>query len=140
MTFSDGALLAGAILFIFGSIWTLISLYDWFQDKKLLRTGARTTGIITEAVTYPDEDDVNTGQYKFIADYKTENNETRYVKSRFASRSPEEYLHKEVSIIYNPVNRHHARFEKDISIKRDVYLYITLTVIGIVLILIGVFL
>ena len=140
MNFSDGALLAGAILFIFGSIWTLISLHDWSQDKKLLRTGKRAIGRISDAVTYPDEDDVNSGQYKLIADFKTEDNETRYAKSRFTSRSPEEFMKNEVIIVYNPDNRDQARFERDFSIKRDVYLYIALTIIGIVLILIGVFL
>ena len=139
MTLSDGALLSGVILIFFGLIWFFIKLYELNRDKKLLKTGRRTKGIITESVTYPNEDDLNSGQYKFIADFKTEKNETHYVKSRFASRSPEKYMNTEVTIIYDPDNPDVARFEHDISIKREVYTYIALTILGILLLLAGVF-
>ena len=45
MSFSDGALLAGAILIVLGIARSLISLYEWNRDKKLLKNGVRTKGI-----------------------------------------------------------------------------------------------
>lgn len=137
MTLSDGALLAGAILSVIGLFRTLISLYEWRRDKKLFGTGARAEGVITEAVTYPNDDSLNIGQYRFIADFKTDRGITQFAKSRFASSSRDKFLNTRVTIIYNPEKPEESRFETDISAVRDVYENLILLVLGVVLILIG---
>ena len=137
MTFSDGALLSGLILSATGFFRTLISLYEWYADKKLLITGLKAEALITEAVTYPADDSVNTGQYRFIAEFKAKDNITYYAKSRFASRSKEKYMNTAVTVVYDPDNPDKSRFERDISVIRDVNENIIILVIGTGLILFG---
>ena len=139
MTFSDGALIAGPLLFLYGFFNTIISVYEWHRDMKLFKTGQRAVGMITEAVTYPNDDSVNSGQYRFIADFKTENDITCYAKSRFASRAKEKFLNTEVIIIYDPGDPDNSRFEHDISLIRDVFENVLLLTSGIGLFLYGIF-
>lgn len=139
MKFSQGALLAGIILIVLGFFNTLIGLYEWHCDEELLKTGSKAVGTITDAVTYPQDDSVNTGQYRFVAEFKSEDNKTCYAKSRFASRAKDKYLNTKVTVIYDPGNPERSRFEHDISIMRDVYEYIFMFVPGIGLLLFGIY-
>ncbi|MFW5771314.1 MAG: hypothetical protein ACOCX9_07750 [Spirochaetota bacterium] len=137
MSLSDGVIFLGVILIVIGIPETLINLYEWFKDKKLLKTGNRTTGIIVESVTYPQDDTVNTGQYRFIASFTDNNGISAFSKSRFASRSPATYMNKDVIIVYDKNNPDISRFEVDISLVRDVIEKFSVLLLGIVLILSG---
>jgi hypothetical protein len=54
-------------------------------------------------VTCADEENVNSDQYRFIAQLKI-NNISYYSKSRYPSSSKNKYINNEVEIIYDPNN------------------------------------
>lgn len=139
MTLSDGAIIAGLILFTIGFFRLLKSIFEWHNDQKLIKTGDRATGTITDTITFRDDDYLNSGQHRFIAEFKTKDNTTAYSKSRFVSRSKEKYLNTKVIIIYDAKNPQKSRFENDISMIRDVYMYIIILILGIGLMLFGYF-
>jgi hypothetical protein len=130
-----GCFLIGAILAFYGFVDGIIDFFDWRHDKKLLLTGTETTGKITDAATYPQIENVNSGQYRFYAEFKAADNSTHTAASHFASGSPEKFLNTEVAIIYDPKNPDHSRFKNDISLVREVILKIGMFVIGLGLIL-----
>jgi hypothetical protein len=130
-----GCFLAGSILTFYGFVDGIFDFFDWRRDKKLLLTGTETTGKIKDAATYPDIENVNSGQYRFYAEFKSADNTTHVAASHFASSSPEKFLNTEVAIIYDPKNPDHSRFKNDISLGREVILKIGMFVIGLGLIL-----
>lgn len=130
-----GCFLAGSILTFYGFVDGVFDFFDWHRDKKLLLTGIETTGKITDAATYPQIENVNSGQYRFYAEFKSADNTTHFAASHFASSSPEKFLNTEVAIIYDPKNPDHSRFKNDISLVRDVIINICVFVIGLGLII-----
>jgi len=124
----------GVVLAFYGLIDGLFNFFDWRRDEKLLRTGIETTGKITDAATYPQIENVNSGQYRFYAEFKAADNTTHVAASHFASHSPERFLNTEVAILYDPKNPDHSRFKTDISLVREVIINIAVFLIGLGLI------
>ncbi|MBN2080112.1 MAG: hypothetical protein JW838_14180 [Spirochaetes bacterium] len=134
----DFAAVLGLILLVISAIHLVINLYEWRRDMNLLHTGTETTGIITDAATYPDIENVNSGQYRFYADF-TVKGVTCCASSRFASRKKSAFMNREVAIVYDPENPARSRFKHDISVLRDGVEYIILFIVGLALSIYGIF-
>ncbi|HOI74269.1 MAG TPA: DUF3592 domain-containing protein [Syntrophales bacterium] len=130
-----GCFLVGVILAFYGFVDGVFNFFDWRRDEKLLRTGIETTGKITDAATYPQIENVNSGQYRFYAEFKAADNTTHVAASHFASSSPEKFLNTEVAVIYDPKNPDHSRFKNDIRLIREVAINISVFLIGLGLII-----
>ncbi len=122
----------GLIMLVISAIHLAIILYEWRRDMNLLRTGRETMGMINDAATYPDIENVNSGQYRFYADF-TVNGVTYYASSRFASRRKNAFMNREVAIVYDPADPGRSRFKQDISVLRDGLEYIVLFIVGLAL-------
>ncbi len=122
----------GLIMLVISAIHLAIILYEWRRDMNLLRTGRETTGTITDAATYPDIENVNSGQYRFYADFIV-NGVTYCASSRFASRRKNDFMNREVAIVYDPADPGRSRFKHDISVLRDGLEYIVLFIVGLAL-------
>ncbi len=131
MSFENAAILLGLVLIIISLPHGIVSIFEWIKDKKLLRSGKKTIGKITDSVTYPNDDTVNTGQYRFIAEFCDEKGRVRYAKSRFASRSPEAFMNKQIHVVYDEKDPKKNRFLKDISEVRKVVEYALLFLLGV---------
>ncbi len=122
----------GLIMLVISAIHLAIILYEWRRDMNLLRTGREATGIITDAATYPEIENVNSGQYRFYADF-TVDGVTYCASSRFASRRKNDFMDREVTVVYDPADPGRSRFKDDISVLRDGLDYIILLIIGLAL-------
>ncbi len=123
------------IIAFYSFVDAIFNLVEWRREKKLLLTGTETKGTIIDAHTYPDIEELNSGQYCFTAEFKAADNIAYHARSRFASRSPHKFLNREVAIIYDPQNPQHSRFKTDISIMREIIIKISMLAIGLGLIL-----
>lgn len=132
------AIVMGLILLVISSVNLVIVLYEWHCDRKLVRAGAETTGRITDAATYPEIENVSSGRYRLYAEFNA-GGATYHASSRFASGSKEEYLGKDVAIIYDPENPRKSRFKNDISVMRNEFQYVVIFLAGIGLLVYGVF-
>ena len=130
------AIIMGLFLFVIASVNLVIVLYEWHCDRKLVRSGVETKGRITDAATFPDIENVNSGQYRFYAEYSV-NGVAYHSSSRFVSGSRDEYLGKEVAILYDPDNPGKSRFKNDISVMRNEAGYIIVLLAGIGLVVYG---
>ncbi|MBN2363745.1 DUF3592 domain-containing protein [candidate division WOR-3 bacterium] len=132
------SIVIGLVLILIGSVHSVFSLWDFNKDKELMRKGRKIVGRVKESVTYPQEDDVNTGQHKLMAEFLDSAGRTQWVKSRFATHSPELYINKEVYIVCDPDNPKKARFLVDTSLVREVVENLVILIIGVGLFLFGV--
>jgi len=132
------AIVMGLILLVIASVNLVIILYEWRCDRKLVRAGVETTGRITDAATYPEIENVNSGQYRFYAEFMA-GGATYHASSRFASGSRDEFLGKEIAILYDPENPGKSRFKNDISVIRNEFQYVVVLLAGIGLVVYGVF-
>ncbi len=114
-------MLVGIIFLVFGAgrLWMLI--YNWRQDCHLFSEGISTKACVTNRVTYPNEDELQSSQYRLIADFKNGEGHTYHVKSRrhvCGSRS-RELMGTEFEVVYLEKKPERARFmldqEKNIS-------------------------
>ncbi|MBN1620038.1 hypothetical protein JW890_04890 [candidate division WOR-3 bacterium] len=137
MSFENAIIFLGLILIVISLPHGIISFFEWLKEKKLLRSGKKTIAKIKDSVTYPKDDTVNTGQYRFIAEFCDEKGKVRYAKSKFASRSPESFMNKQVHVIYDEKDPEINRFLKDISGVRKVVEYALLFSLGIGSVLFG---
>lgn len=126
----------GLILLVIGIFSLPFYLYDWYKNKKLIKEGQETKGIITEALTYQNDDGLNSGQYRYCSEYYDNKENKHFVTSRFANRNPDKWLKKEVSIVYELNNPKNAFFKQDISPVREVIEYTLMICIGGLLIII----
>lgn len=122
----------GLIMLVISAIHLVILLYEWRRDMNLLHAGTETAGIITDAATYPDIENVNSGQYRFYADF-TVDGVTYCASSRFASSRKNAFMNREVAILYDPEDPGRSRFKHDISVLRDGVDYIILFIAGLAL-------
>lgn len=132
------AIIMGLILLIIASVNLLVIVHEWYCDRRLVRTGVETKGKITDAATFPDIENVNSGQYRFYAEY-TVNGTIYHASSRFVSGSKDEYLGKEIAILHDPENPEKSRFKNDISVMRKEVQYVAVLIAGIGLVVYGVF-
>ncbi len=130
------AIIMGLILIVISSGNLLFILYEWYCDRKLQRRGVETIGRITDAATYPDIENVNTGQYRLYAEFKV-GDATYHANSRFAGGSRDEFLGKETVIVYDPDNPEKSRFKNDISVIRKEAGYIIVLLAGSGLVVYG---
>jgi len=137
-------LVLGIIFLVFGAgrLWILI--YDWRQDCHLFSEGIRVKARVTDRVTYPNEDELQSSQYRLIADFIDGRGYTKYVKSRrhvCGSRS-RELMGSEFEVVYLEENPERARFafdqEKHISWFGALF-YSLITTIGFLFILSSIF-
>ena len=128
--FETGCFLAGSILAFYGFVDGMFNFFDWRRDRKLLLTGTETTGRITDSATYPQIENVSSGQYRFYAEFRSPDNAHHIAASRFTSSSPEKFLNTEVAVIYDSRDPDHSRFKNDISIARDLIINIIMFAIG----------
>lgn len=140
----SGMLLIGIILLIFGAgrLWILI--YDWQQDCHLFSKGIRTKASMIDRITYPNEDELQSSQYRIIADFTDTKGYTNFVKSRrhvCGSRSVE-LMGTELEVVYLEDNPERARFaldqEKHISWSGVIF-YSLAAIAGILFILSSIF-
>ena len=132
------AIIMGLILLVISSVNLLIIFHEWNCDRRLVRQGIETTGRITDAATFPDIEDINSGQYRFYAEFIV-NGATYHTSSRFVSVSKDEFLGREVVILYDPDDPEKSRFKNDISVIRKEWGYIIIFFAGIGLLVYGVF-
>jgi hypothetical protein len=126
------------MLFAISLVNLLFILHEWYCDRRLLRKGIETTGKITDAATYPDIENVNSGQYRFYAEFIV-NDITYHASSRFVSGLKNGFLGKEVPILYDPDDPEKSRFKNDISIMRKEAGFIVMLFAGICLVIYGAF-
>lgn len=108
-------LLVGIIISFFGAGRLLLLIYDWRQDCHLFSEGFRTKARVINRVTYPNEDELQSSQYRLIADFKDGEGYTHHVKSRrhmCGSRS-RELMATEFEVVYLKENPERARFALD---------------------------
>lgn len=137
-------MLIGIILLIFGAgrLWILI--YDWRQDCHLFSKGIRTKARVINRVTYPNEDELQSSQYRLIADFKDGEEHTNHVKSRrhVCGSHSRELMGTEFEIVYLKENPERARFvldqEKHITWTGIIF-YPLVAVAGILFILSSIF-
>jgi hypothetical protein len=132
------AIIMGLILFVIASVNLVIVLYEWHCDRKLVRSGVETTGRITDAATYPEIENVSSGQYRFYAEFSV-SGVTYHAGSRFSGGMKDELLGREVAILYDPEDPEKSRFKNDISVMRNEAGYIIVLLAGIGLVVYGVF-
>jgi len=132
------ALVVGSIFFTANIILLVIDIYELHCDIKLLKTGNEIMGIITKVVTYPEYDNLQSGQYRFIAEFKIDN-QTYYSISRFISTSKEKYMNKEVVIVYDKNNPLNARFKYDKNLKGSSIMHAVFLIISIGLVIYGIY-
>ena len=132
------AIILGIILAAIGAFHSVFMLYDWYCDNKLVKMGKEITAKVTEAATCPDIENVNTGEYRYYAEFVV-NSVTYYTSSRFTGSSTDEYLGKEVIVIYDPANPEKARFKNDVSVVFHDGEYVFLFLVGVGLLLYGLF-
>ncbi len=129
------ALILGVIFVLIGLVQTFISLHEWFRDKMLLRTGSETNGTVIDEVTYPSDDNLQTGQYRYIVRYFVDNS-AYHVSSRFSGRK-HEYLKRYVPIVYDPAFPERSRFKYDRDLRHDVLKHVLILAIGVGLVIYG---
>jgi len=140
MALQPGLILVGLIFLVIGIPHLIFSLLDWRKDKKLLATGARAEGTIESSVTWPDDDRLQSGQHRYHAHFLDEQGIGRCAKSRFADSDPEGQLHRKVTVVYDPKNPDHSRFEHDLGVSREVIEHLSVLTLGLILFFLGVFL
>ncbi len=123
------ALVLGVAFLLIGGTQVVIGLIEWRSDEELLRKGNSTVGSIVDAVTFPDDDGLSSGMYRYIARFVVDGEEHR-VASRFVGFSPEEYMNREVVIVFDPHHPENARFQEDRSKVRTVIGYGALFLVG----------
>lgn len=74
--------LIGSYLFLSGILRVVFRVQEWRREKELCETGLRTTGRIIDRVTYPQVDDLQSSQYRLIAEFADENGDKHHVRSR----------------------------------------------------------
>jgi hypothetical protein len=91
----------------------IIYIYEWHKDRKLLRTGKETIGIIVDEGNYDANDSPDSPCYYscFFAQYEVDN-KTYQVKSRFWDNK-HKLLGKQYVIIYDPEKPEWSRFKCD---------------------------
>ena len=108
-------LLVGIILSFFGTGRLLLLIYDWRQDCHLFSEGFRTKALVINRVTYPNEDELQSSQYRLIADFIDDEGNTHHVKSRrqMCGSHSRELMATEFEIVYLKENPERARFALD---------------------------
>ncbi|MBN1151528.1 hypothetical protein JXA84_09965 [candidate division WOR-3 bacterium] len=137
MDLANLAIMAGLILIVIGMPRLIIGFFHWTKDKKLLKSGARAQARIVESTTYPNDNTVNTGQHRFVAEFIDGKGKTYYSKSRFASRKPETFINRTITVVYDEKNPENNRFLNDISLIREIVEYSVVFLIGMALAVFG---
>jgi hypothetical protein len=108
-------LIPGIILVFFGSAHLAILFYEWRRDRILFSTGTRTTARITDRVTYPDEDELQSSQYRLIGEFTDSDGYTHFVKSRRHACGSEsrELMGTGMEVVYLPDDPDRALFALD---------------------------
>lgn len=92
-----------------------IALYEWYTDRRLLRTGAETTGTVVDECRYdPSGEEVSDDPSyysRFFAEYEVGAAKYR-VLSRFHGKR-HDLLGERYVIVYDPVKPERARFKRD---------------------------
>jgi len=128
------SLLLGIILFVFGAGWFAIRRYEKRQDLRLVKDGLRVTGEVVEVVTHPQEDDMQTGQYKLVVDYVV-GRYTHTVKSRDGSVNWAGEIGKHYVVLVDPDDPDKARLEMDAGRGLWSFGYLLVAVLGALMIL-----
>jgi len=108
-------LLVGIIFSLFGAVRLLLLIYDWRQDCHLFSEGFWTKARVINRATYPNEDELQSAQYRLIAEFEDGEGNTHHVKSRrhvCGSRS-RELMATEFEVVYLIDSPERARFALD---------------------------
>jgi hypothetical protein len=92
-----------------------IALYEWYVDRRLLRTGIETTGTVVDECRYdPSGEEVSDDPSyysRFFAEYEVGTGKYR-VLSRFHGKR-HALLNERYVIVYDPEKPGRARFKRD---------------------------
>jgi hypothetical protein len=114
---SGGAVqvIIGIILLVLGIGRLLILAYEWQQDCRLFSDGIRTMARVTDRITYPSEDDLQTSQWKLIAEYTDGRGYTFHAKTRrhLCGSVSRELMGTELEVVYLEENPERVRFALD---------------------------
>ena len=108
-------MIVGIILLLFGAGQLFFLVYEWKRDCRLFSSGIRTTARITDRTTYPNEDEIQSSQYRLIGEFTDPDEHTHFVKSRKYACGAEsrKMLGSEMEIVFLEENPETARFAQD---------------------------
>lgn len=88
---------------------------DWKRDCRTFAEGISVDAVITDRITYPNADDLQSSQYRLIAEYKDSSGETHFVRSRghLCGAESREMIGKEFEVVYSRDNPEQAIFTAD---------------------------
>ena len=111
-----GLLIAIGLFLVFSSVMRIVFLIlDWKRDQRLFSEGVVVNAVITDRITYPDADDLQSSQYRLIAEYKDERGDKHYVRSRghMCGAESREMIGRNFDIVYAPDHPEHSIFLAD---------------------------
>jgi hypothetical protein len=108
-------LIPGIVFLFFGAVSLFILVYEWKQDCRLFRTGTRTMARITDRITYPDDDNLQSSQWKLIGEFRDRDGRIHHAKSRrhVCGSESRELMGTEMEVVYLEDDPVTARFALD---------------------------
>ncbi len=96
----------GLLLLALGLALGALSLTVFVRRRKLLRTGAKTFGMVTEMRWYMDPQEGR--MYTPTVTFTTPMGETRAFTSKVGTFPPRYHVGQQVAVVYDPDNPQHA--------------------------------
>jgi len=108
-------LIPGIVFLLFGAVHLVILVYEWKQDRHLFGTGTRTTARITDRITYPDDDNLQSSQWKLIGEFRDRDGQIHHAKSRrhVCGSESRELMGTDMEVVYLEDDPVMARFALD---------------------------
>ena len=108
-------LVAGVLLMVFGAGRIALELYDLRREKRLFREGLIANATVSGRVTYPNDDQLQSSQYRLLGQFRDEDGVLHYVKSvRHASGAHSRELQgRSFKVYYLPEEPDFCRFDFD---------------------------
>ncbi|MCA9609014.1 MAG: DUF3592 domain-containing protein [Myxococcales bacterium] len=131
-------LIVGVLGVVFGTPWLVIGLLERRRERALRARGRRVAGTIVGSVTYPNEDDLQSGQHRLLVEYVVDG-VTYTLKSRLASSGGDGREGEAIGVVHDPEDPDRSRLEMDLDAGPPVWRHLAIVLIGLALVLAALF-